>query len=663
MVKRIFGMTVLLISMICLLSFSAQAVPKLINCQGRLTDSEGVSLSGTYMIRFKLFADVTGGSALWSEQQDVTIVDGIYNVQLGSVNALSVSLFDQEALYLEVEIFHSSTGWETLSPRQQLTSAAFAINADRLDGVEAADLEESHEIDNKINTHASNENAHHTKTTSFSELTDTATDEQIPDDITIHYATSAGDADTLDGMDAMELAPLSHNHDAQYYEKADVDSLIAALESRIAQLEDLLEGVTRTGQDIEFSGVNVHIVNGQGTTDGAVNGFGNLIVGYNELRPSDNDRSGSHNVVIGKRHNYTSYGGLVVGSYNTISGTYASVSGGYNNTASNAFSSVSGGQMNIASGNASSVSGGQSNTASSGSASISGGSHNTANGGSSSISGGYNNTASNSFASVSGGHSNTANGNSSSVSGGRNNDAIGSFASVAGGGGANDDEGNSAFGYYSSILGGRSNIAGDPNLTIHTVGLATSICGGSTNTASGDYSSVSGGYSGKASGQYSSISGGWYNRANGTSSTISGGYSNKAQNDYASVSGGQLNEASGYSSSVSGGANNTASGINSSVSGGGSNIASGGVSSISGGSGNTASGSQSSMSGGQYNTASGEASSVSGGYQNEASGEFSMVSAGHQNTADGTYSSVSGGDSRSVYGQYDWRAGGLVEDH
>jgi hypothetical protein len=47
-------------------------------------------------------------------------------------------------------------------------------------------------------------------------------------------------------------------------------------------LEAILQGVARTGNDIEFSGVNVNIVNGTGTTDGTVNGPGNLIVGYNE---------------------------------------------------------------------------------------------------------------------------------------------------------------------------------------------------------------------------------------------------------------------------------------------------------------------------------------------------------------------------------------------
>src|SRR5437867_657055 len=36
------------------------------------------------------------------------------------------------------------------------------------------------------------------------------------------------------------------------------------------------------GTTLQFSGINVQIVSGSGTTDGAVNAKGNLIVGYNK---------------------------------------------------------------------------------------------------------------------------------------------------------------------------------------------------------------------------------------------------------------------------------------------------------------------------------------------------------------------------------------------
>ena len=143
----------------------------------------------------------------------------------------------------------------------------------------------------------------------------------------------------------------------------------------MAALQDLLQHFSRNGNDISITGANLWIKSGSGTTDGAVNGLGNLIVGYNELREDRNDdRTGSHNIIVGTRNNYTSYGGLVAGysehdfrrltprsaaeTGNTASGEYSSVSGGDGNTASGQYSSVSGGGGNTASGDFSSVSGG-----------------------------------------------------------------------------------------------------------------------------------------------------------------------------------------------------------------------------------------------------------------------------------------------------------------
>ena len=213
------------------------------------------------------------------------------------------------------------------------------------------------------------------------------------------------------------------------------------LVNRVAQLEAKLEGVSRgtdlnTGKDtIRFSGMNVQIVNGTGSTIASPNGKGNLIIGYNEVRdeenaavpcPSDvntefwcNRRGGSHMLVIGWRNNYSSFGGMVVGEFNETSGTLSSVSGGQDNIASGSRASVSGGRFNIASGEQASVSGGSDNEASGKLASVSGGFLNQAGSGvTSSVCGVYNNQASGTNASVSGGSSNKAMGENSSVSGG-----------------------------------------------------------------------------------------------------------------------------------------------------------------------------------------------------------------------------------------------------
>jgi hypothetical protein len=171
--------------------------------------------------------------------------------------------------------------------------------------------------------------------------------------------------------------------------------------ANIGTLNTTLAGVSRGGtpDTLTFSGMNVQVVSGSGVTDGTVNALGNLIVGYNENNFAAT-RTGSHNLVVGLDHTYTSYGGLVVGNRSAITGIYASVSGGYFNTASGIYSSTSGGVFAQASGDYSSVSGGRFNTASAYSSSVSGGMQNTASGGHSSVSGGQSNEAAATYSSA-----------------------------------------------------------------------------------------------------------------------------------------------------------------------------------------------------------------------------------------------------------------------
>jgi hypothetical protein len=212
------------------------------------------------------------------------------------------------------------------------------------------------------------------------------------------------------------------------------------LAQRVAALEQLLKPFSREKNEIFITGANLHLVNGLGRTDcgsedepiaDCPNGLGNLIVGYNASRGPEDNRTGSHNVVVGQGHNFSRFGGLVVGAFNEISGDFAVVSGGATNTASGVNSSVSGESFNTASGDLSSVSGGNSNTASNFSSTVSGGGGNTAGGELSTVSGGgFNafseepegagNTAGGELSTVSGGAGNTANGQVSSVSGGQN---------------------------------------------------------------------------------------------------------------------------------------------------------------------------------------------------------------------------------------------------
>jgi len=233
--------------------------------------------------------------------------------------------------------------------------------------------------------------------------------------------------------------------------------LIATLQSTVADLQSRLGCMSKTGDDVYFTGCNVHVRSGLGGTGPNVNGLGNLIVGYNEdattiptnppLEPSV--RTGSHNIIVGAGHSYTDRGGLVVGVANKITARFATITGGFKNTASGAYANVSGGSNNVASGSFSSVRAGTNNTASGNSSSVSGGSNNVASGEFASVSGGFQNTASGSATSVSGGGENTASGFGASVSGGQLNVASGPQSSSVSGGFR-----NTASEHFATVSGG-----------------------------------------------------------------------------------------------------------------------------------------------------------------------------------------------------------------
>jgi len=193
---------------------------------------------------------------------------------------------------------------------------------------------------------------------------------------------------------------------------------------------------------VRFTGVDVQIVSGAGATEAPPNGKGNLIMGYDEGRYHDDDgrasrpcfadadcaidggpcdfsgKTGSHNLVIGVGHQYSSVGSLVAGRLNDVVAPGTSVTGGTDNRAERAGASVNGGIENVASGLAAAVAGGR-------------GSH--ARGDISAVAGGLENLAAGTWAVVVGGHDNAAFESGSVIVGGESNVA-GAFASVLVGG-------------------------------------------------------------------------------------------------------------------------------------------------------------------------------------------------------------------------------------
>lgn len=105
------------------LASPAGAVPRQLGLTARVVDA-GTPITGGHQVTVRLFRAVSGGTPTWTEDQTVTATDGMVFVSLGAQTALTDTVIDGSALWAEVQV--DST---VLSPRLELTSAAYAIRA------------------------------------------------------------------------------------------------------------------------------------------------------------------------------------------------------------------------------------------------------------------------------------------------------------------------------------------------------------------------------------------------------------------------------------------------------------------------------------------------------------------------------------------------------
>lgn len=191
---------------------------------------------------------------------------------------------------------------------------------------------------------------------------------------------------------------------AQQEQIASLEEQLQGQEQAIASLAPLLSLVpvaerSSFGQDTwNLSGLNVRLDNGAGTTYGASNGLGNLILGYNESEGGHRDaegnfmdgevRVGSHNLVVGAGHTYGSNGSLLGGYNNSLFGQGSAILSGQASLVTGTWSAILGGLDNRATATNTCISGGHSNTASGDRASVSGGLLNISSGIATSILGG-----------------------------------------------------------------------------------------------------------------------------------------------------------------------------------------------------------------------------------------------------------------------------------
>jgi hypothetical protein len=105
----------------------AVTIPRLLSYQGKLTDTLGIPVADTvYAVRFRLYAQPTGGTQFWEEIQQVRTDAGLFAVMLGSVTPIG-SMPDAGTAYLGMAV----AGGAELTPRLRIASAAYAYLAER----------------------------------------------------------------------------------------------------------------------------------------------------------------------------------------------------------------------------------------------------------------------------------------------------------------------------------------------------------------------------------------------------------------------------------------------------------------------------------------------------------------------------------------------------
>lgn len=134
MIRRVLFLAV------CLFVASVTAgVPSLMNFQGYLTDPDtGEPLTGTYSMTFSIYSASSGsGASLWSETQNVEVLDGAFIVLLGSTNPLTTDLFSASERYLGIAIGSD----DEMTPRKRLASVPYSMVSEKTEGVDWSDID------------------------------------------------------------------------------------------------------------------------------------------------------------------------------------------------------------------------------------------------------------------------------------------------------------------------------------------------------------------------------------------------------------------------------------------------------------------------------------------------------------------------------------------
>jgi hypothetical protein len=134
-------------------ALGAQTFSHILSFQGRLCATDGRPVpDGPYIVTFRMYATATGGAALWTENQGVTQVGGVFVAYLGSVTAFPANLFSDDDRWLGIAV----GGDPEMPDRFRLTPSPWAMRAAEADHAANADQATSAQNADKVDSiHAS----------------------------------------------------------------------------------------------------------------------------------------------------------------------------------------------------------------------------------------------------------------------------------------------------------------------------------------------------------------------------------------------------------------------------------------------------------------------------------------------------------------------------
>jgi hypothetical protein len=141
-------LTILLFATGVSLAVAQDSAPYFLSYQGTVTDGAGLPIGNTTpenrRVRFQIYSSATGGTAIYGEQQTITIAGGEFSVLIGNGQAITgvsgpsnntalaaiLSNMSNNSLYLGVSVAASDGSFTSeISPRQQLVAGAFAFRS------------------------------------------------------------------------------------------------------------------------------------------------------------------------------------------------------------------------------------------------------------------------------------------------------------------------------------------------------------------------------------------------------------------------------------------------------------------------------------------------------------------------------------------------------